>query len=87
MVLRKLLGKVSTFLRSKNSGGKSASAIRRQIRGNSEFPNSSKVGAGTDVTARRKKLSNIHHLKNHRQTRSKSVIISYNEKATNTLPQ
>lgn len=70
---RKVLGKISRFLRTAKQGNNKVSAIRRHIRGNSKYPSSSKLGAG-EFTARRRKPSAIARLTSHRRHKSGTFL-------------
>ncbi len=68
MPKRKLLNKISSFLRSGKSKNSNHSENRFARKLNNLFANSNKVGAG-EVTARRSLPNNILHKRNHRSNK------------------
>jgi len=69
MPTRKSLGKISSFLRAgsrtkSSSESRIASRIMQGLR--NDYPNSTKVGAGKTVQARRSLPQDIHHKRDHR---------------------
>ena len=59
-------GKISRFLRSFKAPNKQTSAARLDFRNPNKMPNSTKIGAGVECTARRKLNNTVLHKRNHR---------------------
>lgn len=66
MSKRKTIGKISSFLKNGKSKKSGATETRRIIRGTSEYPSSTKVGAGSGSGIRRRLPYNVLHRRNHR---------------------
>jgi hypothetical protein len=66
MPTRKSLGKISRFLQSEKKANPNSTQSRKNKRMNDVLPNSSKVGAGQVVVARRNLPTNTLHKRDHR---------------------
>ena len=65
--------KISWFLRSKRSRGKSTTEQRRAVRRTSLYPNSSKLGAG-ELIASRRNTASIARKSSHRRKEGKRLF-------------
>ena len=75
MKSKKEQGKISWFLRSMKTKNSGFSFIRRQKRGNTNYPNSSKIGAGKEISLIRNiPMGKFKHRKNHRTNETIGVV-------------